>query len=460
MSSEMDRLSEMMAWQIFLEENPNYRTMENTALVRSPPAVGTSRGARTDGPAIPAWARQLGEDEDWIRLQQAALENFASHRDKKGKGTDHNPGRAGQSGYNPRPVDPPRQNHGRVGPPRHNPPAAVGKGKGRATGVNCTACMEEIGSEVHRLPCNDAYCTDCLLQLIQTAMKGETGSFPPVCCKQPITVDSAKSVLSAADFKTYQERLEDRKPEVQIFCCNPRCSKRLEPKDIKGETGSCPTCRTKTCTKCKQPDHRGICAENNELVELAKKENWKGCPKCRRLIEKQPGTCNQVLCVCGIAFCYLCGKQMAYKYARAEEGGCSCPLLTAKDVVERVRLGIVDEDEDDAGDDFGMLNGRRIVPPRMPEWVQWAPPPLPPPPRFPEPQFPGFDPRFFHNGRQFGGFREPIRVAPPHPRLPFEFMPPPPPPPPRRPEFFFDDELDAEPEEWEYPPHGFGFGWR
>ncbi|KAA8913643.1 hypothetical protein FN846DRAFT_929078 [Sphaerosporella brunnea] len=292
MGNELDRMSEEFANRLWLEE-----------LDRTDPNRQGGGGGRSPG----GWP---GGAEDWMRLQQAALENFGAVKAK---------GKAPQQRHNPPPPPRPGGGGGKA--------QEKGKGKGRATGVNCTACMDEITSAIHKLPCKCAYCTDCLTQLIQTSLKGETGSFPPICCKQPITASIAKDVLSSAEFAVYQERLEDRKsPAQQLYCPNPRCSRRLDP-----GTTTCPQCRTRLCTACSQREHKGVCTADTELVELAKKQHWKGCPRCGRLVDKEPGTCNHMRCVCGQDFCYLCGTPGTDR--------CGCPVYTQHDLEEKTRRG-------------------------------------------------------------------------------------------------------------------------
>jgi len=128
-----------------------------------------------------------------------------------------------------------------------------------------------------------------------------------------------------------------RTSEVQLFCPHSRCSARLENRDIKGEIGTCPKCRTKVCTKCKNEEHRGVCKEN-ELVKLAKDKGWKGCPKCGRMVDKLPGTCNHVTCQCGQHFCYKCGRANKGRYENAKNGGCDCPIWNSGDLQQAMEM--------------------------------------------------------------------------------------------------------------------------
>ncbi|KAI5820514.1 hypothetical protein BZA77DRAFT_257535, partial [Pyronema omphalodes] len=191
--------------------------------------------------------------------------------------------------------------------------------------------MDTIEGDVFTTPCKHPYCFDCLQHMARSSIAGETGSFPPICCTQPLPKDLVRKVLTARDWARYEEKLRDKEDTLNLFCPNPYCSTRLTEKDVKAEIGTCPQCWQKLCTICKGVEHRGICKEN-ELAALAQKERWKGCPKCGRLIAKEPGTCNKMICVCGQYYCYRCGKGNTGRYEDAMNGGCNCPVWDKEDI--------------------------------------------------------------------------------------------------------------------------------
>jgi hypothetical protein len=86
---------------------------------------------------------------------------------------------------------------------------------------------------------------------------------------------------------------------------------------------------TRDCTMCKGGEHLGDCPKDSailEVLELAKKEGWKRCSKCNRVIELKHG-CNHIKCVillfpeefdrklifcrckCKAEWCYVCGAK-------------------------------------------------------------------------------------------------------------------------------------------------------
>ncbi|BBG98735.1 RING/U-box superfamily protein, partial [Prunus dulcis] len=101
----------------------------------------------------------------------------------------------------------------------------------------------------------------------------------------------------------------------------PDCSALLV--DDGGEVvtvSECPNCRRLFCAQCKVAWHAGIdCGEFQNLnenerekedimvMELAKKKNWRRCPRCNFFVEKTDG-CLHITCRCGLEFCYGCGS--------------------------------------------------------------------------------------------------------------------------------------------------------
>jgi E3 ubiquitin-protein ligase RNF144 len=50
----------------------------------------------------------------------------------------------------------------------------------------------------------------------------------------------------------------------------------------------CQSCREETCTMCKNPKHKGLCAEDpivQMLMDVAGKMRWQRCPRCRTMVE-------------------------------------------------------------------------------------------------------------------------------------------------------------------------------
>jgi len=83
---------------------------------------------------------------------------------------------------------------------------------------------------------------------------------------------------------------------------------------------------------CESPHTPSTCEMNHEwcrrIVEGTETSSWlqahtKPCPKCCRPVEKVGG-CNLVVCPCGQAFCWLCGKSTGRAHDWNNIQGHSC----------------------------------------------------------------------------------------------------------------------------------------
>ncbi|KAI8890042.1 hypothetical protein K501DRAFT_237726 [Backusella circina FSU 941] len=76
----------------------------------------------------------------------------------------------------------------------------------------------------------------------------------------------------------------------------------------------CYECHRGFCMACINKWHPGeirIINDTNatlQTLEIAKKNNWIRCPRCKRFVQKISG-CHAVLCPCGSSFCYRCGSK-------------------------------------------------------------------------------------------------------------------------------------------------------
>jgi len=130
-------------------------------------------------------------------------------------------------------------------------------------------------------------------------------------------------------FKTELEILND--PNKKL-CPFPECDSYLELKDIKIKEVTCLNKHT-FCFLCLQKPHGKLpCNENldKSIIEFAKKNFVKKCPKCSIITEKTSG-CNHIICSkCNYQWCWLCngkyinghynqGKCKGYQYFKPQD---------------------------------------------------------------------------------------------------------------------------------------------
>jgi len=148
-----------------------------------------------------------------------------------------------------------------------------------------------------RMPCQHAYCRECLQTVLKNSLIDEA-MFPPRCCKQPFSLDDMRRLLTPELISQYGEKKEEFETVDRTYCSNTSCSTFLYPVNISaGENiGIYPVCFTVTCTQCKGIEHLSDCPKDSgmlEVLELAKKEGWQSCKKCHRVIELKQG-CNHI----------------------------------------------------------------------------------------------------------------------------------------------------------------------
>jgi hypothetical protein len=179
----------------------------------------------------------------------------------------------------------------------------------------CTVCVESpTAGKAWRTPCQHWYCLDCLETLIRASVTDES-LYPPKCCVV-VPWDELRALLPA-DLAT---SFGQRKAELDIlageslYCAEPSCSHFLGTRATRAGGIDCSLCHTVTCATCRAVSHAGPCpAEADEAeqqtLRLANEQGWQSCQQCKRVVERVPGGCNHMNCLCGYQFCYTCGAR-------------------------------------------------------------------------------------------------------------------------------------------------------
>ena len=162
----------------------------------------------------------------------------------------------------------------------------------------CVSCTEfKRDFEILQTPCGHHYCQVCLSALFDQSTKDET-LFPPRCCREIITLDSARLYVSTALAQNFSEKsLEFGSPD-RTYCSQPTCASFIPPASISSETSTatCILCHTSTCTICKGTSHDDDCPEDvgmQLILGVAREQGWQRCYNCRRFVELNTG-CNHI----------------------------------------------------------------------------------------------------------------------------------------------------------------------
>ncbi|KAK9813742.1 hypothetical protein WJX73_006269 [Symbiochloris irregularis] len=189
--------------------------------------------------------------------------------------------------------------------------------------VDCPICLEsQPQSRMHPIQgCLHSYCRECLEGHISS--KVEDRVFPIPCptpkCEAHISLEEVGVLVEAyATIKILLKlEMEAAIPEsIKFYCPRPQCSHLMVLENARpDEQAECQKCRQNLCLWCKTVGHPGkTCGENksgeshdDKLLELAQKNKWRQCPKCRSMVARSSG-CDHMQCRCGARFCYGCGK--------------------------------------------------------------------------------------------------------------------------------------------------------
>ncbi|KAJ6664529.1 hypothetical protein lerEdw1_007186 [Lerista edwardsae] len=195
--------------------------------------------------------------------------------------------------------------------------------------VTCKLCLCEYSLDkmttLHA--CNCIFCTSCLKQYMQLAIREGCGS--PITCPDMVCLNHGtlqdveiSSLIPVDQFQLYQRLKLEREVHLdplRTWCPSADCQTvcQIEP----SESGQpvpvkCQVCYLTFCSSCKEPWHlERACRESQLIVAPSEQGSLirtdteapvKQCPVCRIYIERNEG-CAQMMCKnCKHTFCWYC----------------------------------------------------------------------------------------------------------------------------------------------------------
>lgn len=215
--------------------------------------------------------------------------------------------------------------------------------------IMCDICMEDLPSdEATRVDCGHCFCNNCWTEHFMVKInEGQSRRIRCMAHKCNAICDEAvvRNLVSkrhpdmAEKFDRFllESYIEDNK-RVKWCPSAPHCGNAIRIEDDEFCEVEC-SCGLQFCFSCLSEAHSPCsclmwelwakkCRDESETV------NWitahtKTCPKCHKPVEKNGG-CNLVSCICGQAFCWLCGGATGRDHTWSSINGHSCGRFKAE----------------------------------------------------------------------------------------------------------------------------------
>lgn len=163
--------------------------------------------------------------------------------------------------------------------------------------------------------CTHSYCSDCMTKYVASKLQDNVSliSCPAPNCTGVLEPHHCRSILPPHVFDRWGNALCESLilASQKFYCPYKDCSALLIRDDADGELikeSECPNCWRLFCAQCEVPWHSDIdCDQFQKLnrdergregilmMNLAKTNNWKRCPKCKFYVEKSSG-CMYMKC--------------------------------------------------------------------------------------------------------------------------------------------------------------------
>ncbi|KAK8616548.1 hypothetical protein V6N13_018094 [Hibiscus sabdariffa] len=207
----------------------------------------------------------------------------------------------------------------------------------------CDICMEELPADkMTKMECGHGFCNDCWTEhFVVKINQGHSRRIRCMAHKCNAICDEAvvrnlvgkrhPNLAEKFDRFLLESYIEDNKM-VKWCPSTPHCGNAIRIEDDALCEVEC-SCGRQFCFNCLlEPHSRCSCMMWELWVkkcrDASETVNWitvytKHCPKCQKPVEKNGG-CNLVRCICGQAFCWLCGGATGREHNWTGISGHSC----------------------------------------------------------------------------------------------------------------------------------------
>ncbi|KAH6776501.1 RING/U-box superfamily protein [Perilla frutescens var. hirtella] len=215
--------------------------------------------------------------------------------------------------------------------------------------ITCEICFEDfVASETTTMECGHCFCNECWTEhFIVKINEGQSRRIACMAnrCYSVCDEGSIRNLVCARDpelaekFDRFllESYIEDN--ESVKWCPSvPHCGNAVRVDSDECCEVEC-ACGRQFCFTCSSEPHSPCscvmwehwvrkCKDESETVEWIT-ENTKFCPKCHKPVEKNGG-CNLVRCICGQAFCWLCGGATGIAHTWTSIEGHDCGRYNEK----------------------------------------------------------------------------------------------------------------------------------
>lgn len=208
--------------------------------------------------------------------------------------------------------------------------------------ITCGTCFCEVPrSEGTQMQCGHFFCNNCWQQHLKIQVsEGKSRRLPCMGVRCGVTCDEAQvKRLLANDAETLDKYMRSLlesyiEDNAMVRWCPsvPSCGRAIRVDGDQHCEPEC-SCGERFCFACGDSPHSPCTCDmwhkwRQKCVDDSETHNWlsansKPCPKCAKLVEKNGG-CNLVYCMCGQAFCWLCGQPTGRAHTWERIDGHSC----------------------------------------------------------------------------------------------------------------------------------------
>ncbi|CAK9178574.1 unnamed protein product [Ilex paraguariensis] len=231
-----------------------------------------------------------------------------------------------------------------------------------SSAVKCDICFEEIlANDTTMMDCSHCFCNDCWAEYFVVKINEGQGrriqcmahNCNAICDEGKIR-DLVRArdpgLMEKFDRFLLESYIEDNN-RVKWCPSVPHCGNAIRVEDDEYCEVEC-ACGLQFCFRCSAEPHSPCsCLMWEFWTKKCKDElvtvDWvtvhtKPCPKCQKPVDKDGG-CNLVSCICGQAFCWLCGEATGFRHTLDSIEGHTCGRFKEEDVkkYERARKDLV-----------------------------------------------------------------------------------------------------------------------